>query len=178
MLEVGGGGAQQQGYRRQQQWQQKRRTMGGTCGGCAVFFYFNLILIHFFLTITTTNTECRVNGVRSLAARHIQGLLSLLLSLMCRRPCQRVVLYLSPLLFTLLSLFQLLSPSPLTTFFPLALLVDCLYTTIAFDNTGLNLSISANSFSRALLFCISSDLPIECWSSSRCSSHLMHFRLL
>ncbi len=46
------------------------------------------------------------------------------------------------------------------------------------DNSGLNLSISANSFSRALLFRISSDLPIERWNSSHCSSNSMRFGLL
>jgi hypothetical protein len=65
------------------------------------------------------------------------------------------------------------------SFVRLLLLVSfALYITIASDNYGLNLSISANSFSRAILFRISSDLPIECWSSSPCSSNLMRFGLL
>jgi hypothetical protein len=63
--------------------------------------------------------------VWSLAARHTQGLSSLLLSLMRRCPHQWAVSSLSFLLFTLLSLFQLPSPSPPPSFFLLALLVEC-----------------------------------------------------
>jgi hypothetical protein len=89
------------------------------------FFYFILILIQIFLTVTPTNTECRGNGVQSLAARHIQGLSFSLLSLMHRCPRQQAVSFLSPLLFTLLPLFQLPSPLPPMMLFPLALLVGC-----------------------------------------------------
>jgi hypothetical protein len=98
--------------------------MGGA-GGCEVFFYFNLILIRFFFSLSPQPTLNAEATVRSLAARHIHGLSSSLLSLMRRRPCQRAVSSLSPLPFTSPSLFQPPSLSPPTTFFLLALLVDC-----------------------------------------------------
>ncbi len=125
MSVVGGGGAQQQWYRRRQQWQQKSWMMGGAGGGCAVFFYFNLISIRFFFSPSPQPTLNAEATVQSLAARHIQGLPSLSLSLMRRHPRQRAVSSLSPLPFTSPSLFQPPSPPPPMTFFPLALLVDC-----------------------------------------------------
>jgi hypothetical protein len=49
------------------------------------------------------------------------------------------------------------------------------YIEMASDNSGLNLSFSANSFSSTVIFLISSDLPIERCSSNQCSSCSMHF---
>jgi hypothetical protein len=104
-----------------------RRGARSAGRAAAVQCFFILILFYpiYFLTVTAVNTECQGNGVRSLATRHTQGLLSSSLSLMCRCPRQWALSSLSPLLFTLLLLFQLPSPSPLPTFFLLALLVDC-----------------------------------------------------
>jgi hypothetical protein len=89
------------------------------------FFYSNLILIRFFFSSSPQPTLNAETTVRSPAARHIQGLSSLLLSLMRRHPSQWAVSSLSPLPFTSPLLFQLPSLSLLMTFFLLALLVDC-----------------------------------------------------
>ncbi len=91
--------------------------MGGAGGGCAVFFSLNLFLIRFFFSPSPQSTLIAKVTVWYLAARHIQGLLSLPLSLMRHRLPQQAVSSLSLLLFTLPSLFQLPSLSPLMMFF-------------------------------------------------------------
>ncbi len=95
-------------------------------GGCAVFFYFNLILIRFFFSPSPQPTLNAEATLRSLAARHIQGLSSSSLSLMRRPPRQRAVSSLSllPILRRRRS-FSRRHRRRRRRFFPLALLVDC-----------------------------------------------------